>query len=629
MTAPETEERVSPAIAAPPRTPARLRAAVAAGLADPVERAGYALVAVSLLVWTWAASRSYFRHDDFVYFHRAETTRFDLGFLFTGYQGHLMPGQFLLVEAVARWAPLSWAAAVAVVLVFRLVAGVAAVRLLVELFGRRTGVLAPLAVLLFCPLLVLPLLWWAAALQVVTLQAFTLLAALAHVRWLRTGRTRYGVLAVLAVGGGLFFWEKALLIPLVLAGVEVLARRGGMPVAAARRRPVRLAHLLLAAGWVLLYLWRTDPAGRQTTPPTPARVLALVRETLLDGVLPGLVGGPWSDGYVAGLSPEPATWTVVVSLLIVAAVVGWTVRARARVAVPAWLLLAVYLGFDIGLLAAVRLDFIGPDIGRDPRYTADAVLVAALALGFALLPVAGPPTGPTPPSDPAHRFPEPPVPRRPAVAATLVLLPAYLVSCLLSTASAAQHMERTSARSYVDTARAELARQPGAVLWDGPVPDNVIAAIFEEEATVSRVLAGLPGPPRFGEPTGDLRMFDGLALLRPVDVIAQVRGRPSGNPACGYPVQEGRDRPVPLTGVARAGPQVVRIGYYAARAVPGTVTADLTRIRVVFQQGVHYLFVVVQGPVGQLTLTLDPAETGAGICATDVVIGQPWPKQGS
>ena len=211
-----------------------------------------------------------------------------------------------------------------------------------------------------------------------------------------------------------------------------------------------------------------------------------------------------------------------------------------------------------------------------------------------------------------------------------MLLPAYLVSCLLTTALAAQHMQRISARDYVATARAQLRDQPGTVVWDGPVPENVIGR---------RLRGGRECPPgcsrsrrsrpRYDEPTGDLRMFDGLGLLRPVDILPEARSVRSRTPACGYGVQAGGARPVPLDRVAGAGRQVIRIGYYAARSLPGTVTADLTVTRVVFQQGVHYVFVVVQGPVAQLNVGLDAAEPGAGICATDVVVGQPWPKPGS
>lgn len=635
MTAPETQERVHLPPTGEHQRSSRVGAAVRAALADPVERACYALVAVSLLVWAWAASRSYFRQDDFVYFHRAATRPLDADYLFDGYEGHLMPGQFLLVEGLVRVAPMNWAAAVAVVLAFRLVASVAAVRLLVGLFGRRPAVLAPLALFLFSPLLLLPFLWWAAALQVLTLQAATVLAALAHVRYLRTGRTRDGALAVVAVAGGLFFWEKALLIPLVLAGVEVMARRAGMPVAPARRRPVWLAHVLLAAGYVALYLWRIDPAGRRAAPASPADVAGLSREVLVEGFLPGLIGGPWRGGYNSSIAPAPGTAGIVVGLAIVGAIIAATCLARPRSAVPAWLVLGGYLAFDIGLIAAVRLDFLGPAIGRDPRYTADAVVVAALAFAFALLPVAGAP----PPQLPAG-----PVSRRAAtalrsrlagrgaprpVAALLVLLPAYLVSCLLTTGLAAQHMERISARSFVETATAELRKQSGAVVWDGPVPENVIAGLFDEDARVSRVFAPLPSPPRFDEPTGDLRMVDGLGLVRPVDVIPEAQSRPSRDRACGYGVQVGRQRSIPLDRVAGARAQVIRVGYYAARALPGTVTADLTVTRVVFQQGLHYLYTVVEGPVARLSLGLDPAEGVGGICATGVVVGQPWPKPGS
>jgi len=314
--------------------------------------------------------------------------------------------------------------------------------------------------------------------------------------------------------------------------------------------------------------------------------------------------------------------------------VAVTCLARPRSAVPAWLVLAGYLGFDIGLIAALRLDFIGAAIGRDPRYTADAVVVAALAVGFALLPVVGAP-GPSvatrqePLRGRAFAALPARLASRPApgpVSASLVLLPAYLASCLITTGLSAQHMERTSGRSYVATARAEFARQAGASVWDGPVPDDLIGAVFTRDASVSRVFASLPTAPRLNEPTEDLRMVDGLGLLRPVDMLAEARSLPSSVPDCGYGVQAGQERVIPLDRVASARPQVVRIGYYNGRAVPGTVRVDLKPTRVVFQRGLHYLYVVVEGPVARLSLSVEAAETGAGFCATDVVVGQPWPK---
>jgi len=158
------------------------------------------------------------------------------------------------------------------------------------------------------------------------------------------------------------------------------------------------------------------------------------------------------------------------------------------------------------------------------------------------------------------------------------------------------------------------------------VPDDLIGAVFTRDASVSRVFASLPTAPRLNEPTEDLRMVDGLGLLRPVDMLAEARSLPSSVPDCGYGVQAGQERVIPLDRVASARPQVVRIGYYNGRAVPGTVRVDLKPTRVVFQRGLHYLYVVVEGPVARLSLSVEAAETGAGFCATDVVVGQPWPK---
>jgi hypothetical protein len=614
--------------APPARPPSRVRRAVTGALADPVERTAYALVAVSLAVWAWAASQSYFRQDDFVYYYRAASRPLSWDGLFADYQGHLQPGQFLLVEGLAAVAPLSWLAAVAVVLLLRAVACVAAVRLLVELFGRRPGILAPLALFLFSPLLVLPFLWWAAALQVLTLQAALVLAALAHVRWLRTGRPLPAGLALLAVAGGLFCWEKALLIPVVLVGVELLARRGGLPVAAARRVPVWAAHVLLAGGYLVLYLARTGSTGRDATRASVGDLLELAREALLSGFGPGLVGGPWRSGYFGSLPPEPSVGAVVVAAVVVAGVVVATALARPRMAGPAWLALAAYLAFDVALVAALRLDFIGPALGRDPRYTADAVPVAALVLGFALFPPAGSADRPAP----ARRWVTALAARRPTpgpLPVSLVALIAYLASCLITTAQAADHMHRTSGRDYVTTARAQLAAAPGVSVWDGAVPDDVLSPLFGADATASRVFGELADPPRFDEPTADLRILDGLGLLRGVDMITEARSRPSADPDCGYGVQAGQQRAIPLDTATSGRKQAVRVGYYNGRAVPGTVTVDGVATRVTFQQGLHYVYVVAPGPVRSVQLSIDAAEAGAGFCATDVVVGQPWPKPGS
>jgi hypothetical protein len=176
------------------------------------------------------------------------------------------------------------------------------------------------------------------------------------------------------------------------------------------------------------------------------------------------------------------------------------------------------------------------------------------------------------------------------------------------------------------TAQEEFARKPAAVVWDGYVPEGVLSPLFIDDASVSRVFSTLPTPPRYDQPTAELMALDGLGILRPVDMLPEARSLPSRSPDCGYDVHAGQRRPVPLTAPTSARKQVVRVGYYNARTVPGTVTVDGRAVRVTFQQGLHFLYVVAPGPVATVELTVDATEVGAGFCATDVVVGQPWPK---
>jgi hypothetical protein len=605
-------------------------AAVRRAFEDPVERAAYVLVAVHLAVWCWTVSRSYFRQDDFVYLYRAAQSRLSSDYLLQDYGGHLMPGQFLLFWALVRVAPLSWAVALVFPFALRLVASVGFVRLLVQLFGRRPGILAPLAVFLFCPLVVLPSLWWAAALQALTLQASMVLALLAHVRFLRTGQLRDGLLGVATVAGGLLFWQKALLVPLVLVGVELVARRAGLPVARGPRGRVWVAHAVVVGGYLVAYFSLTQAVGARAAVGDAAE---MTREAVFRGFLPGIVGGPWSDDFVGlTIAPTPPLPAVVVAVAIVSAAILVTCLMRPRAAVPAWLLLGVYLGIDLGLVAGLRLDFFGPLIGRDPRYVADAVVVAALVLGLAMLPVAGA-TAEVAPSRWWARFRAARAGGTGALSPTpgwLVLLPAYLASCLLSTVLATQHMEETAGRDFVVTARQELQRQPGVVVWDGIVPENVMTFLFGADARVSRVLGSLEEPPRFGEPTEDLRMFDGHGRLRPVDMIQATTSPPGPAKDCGYPVHTTRTTTVALLKRLPPGEHAIRLGYYTSVAAAGSVRVEGAGAQpVAFQTGLHYLYLRASGPFDTVDLTLDDSEAGAGVCITDVVVGQPWPRPGT
>src|SRR5262249_21943456 len=129
--------------------------------------------------------------------------------------------------------------------------------------------------------------------------------------------------------------------------------------------------------------------------------------------------------------------------------------------------------------------------GLVPRYVADAVVVATLALGAALLGLAAPapasarvrrplPAAPTR-AAPTPAGPTPAGPRGwPPVGAGILVgaLAAFLLSAGWTTARFGDDWAHKQGRDYLRTARAELAAAPrDTVFFDAPVPDEVLGGL--------------------------------------------------------------------------------------------------------------------------------------------------------
>jgi hypothetical protein len=362
----------------------------------PVVAAAAVLIAAQLGLRAWAAAPGYFLLDDFVFVDRAVRGPLDLAGLLTDYNGHLMPGAFLLVDALTTLTPLSWPATVGLLLLGQLAVDVALLRLLLTLFGRRPAVLLALAVYLASAITLPAFLWWAAALNQLPLQLAVVLALTAHVRYLRSGRRQDAVAAAAAVVGGLLFSEKAVLALPLLAAVTLLwfGRGRGVARVAHELRRHRFGwtlHGLIGAGFTAFYL---------LTVPSPVRGLAtageaavLIGSAVRHSVLPGLVGGPWRwEDFPPTLAlTDPPGWAQVLAAVAVAAVVAATM-VRRRGAGRAWALLAVTVIGSCLLLAVSRAQVIGPyPLAREYRYFTETALVGALCLALATLPVLGAP----------------------------------------------------------------------------------------------------------------------------------------------------------------------------------------------------------------------------------------------
>jgi hypothetical protein len=553
--------------------------------APPRLRAAALLVAlVPFLVHAWVALHGYFGQDDFIITYRAGSADpLDFGYLFQDYNGHIMPGFFLLAWVETAVAPLNYAVAAIPLVAMHGVALWLFWRVLVRIAGYRWSVLAPFAVLTASPLVLVPSLWWAYAMQFLPLLVTMAAALLAHLRYLERGETRHAVQAIAWTLGGMLFFEKAALFAGILFCVTVL-RGDTVGEALVRHWRVWTAHLTVLACYAMLYFALADSQAA-TNPVSADTVADFVQRAVVDTFLPGLIGGPFT-----------ATWTSPpLAVRVAAIVVTVAVIAVSRRFGP-WLFLAGYLAVDLALVAVTRLSQLGPGVGADPRYVADAVPVAVLCLAFAFR------------GKRDHRWP---------MVAVAVLLVVGGVSSFLRLAPAMQFRE---ARDYVANARAGLAAQPHIVLYDTAVPNPVIIEWFFGDNLTSRVLANAPEHPRFDQPTESLYQLDDSGRPQPITELDEpVRGERGPAPDCGHLVRQEPVR-IPLTGMSY-GRRVLMLGYYTGDTGDGVIEVGDTRVPVQFKEGLHVMYVVITGTYTHVqvsrNLDLQP------LCVTDVEIGVP------
>jgi hypothetical protein len=629
-----------------------------------------AALGLAVFGWhAWLTLRGYFWQDDFRYLTLAATK--PLGsLLVTGYSGHLMPGQFLLVWLLTAVAPMKYTVAVLPVLALQAVAYVLTWKVLVRLFGHRWAILVPYAVVVCSPLVLAATLWWAYALQVLPLEVSLLAALYAHVGYLRTGRRRDAVLGLVWTAVGLACWEKALLIAPVLFGVTVaLNPHGGLlsrlVVTLRRYRRLWTGYAVLELGYLVLFLVAV-PDTKQS-PLTAADLGRLAQRMIADTFLPGVLGGPWRVRLEGPLIlAVPPVWVLAVAWAVAAVVLLAGLRAGGRRAVLGWLLLVGYLASSVIMIAVARLSLFGTAAGGDPRYIADAVLVAALCGALAFLrpkvvsgsaapaaPVTarGAATAPTAVglawAAPAEGTPAPeaaltpdggpapdvvptngagtaaPTGRRRALAVlATVLAVAFVAGAAVSADRMSAPARHSGARQYVEQARSAFDYDPTFALVDSDVPDDVMFWLYGPDRRASQIFAPLPHRPRFDQPTEDLRILDPFGVPRPVTLVNTVAAPPGPVNLCGYAVG---DKPVKasLPPPALPGRLVVRLRYFTGTSTAGTLQVGDTRLPVRFGKGARFLYAVVDGPVYDVELT---GGRGSTVCVNEVLVGTPVPN---
>lgn len=602
------------------------------------------LVAVQLAVLAAVTLPGSFYLDDLTYLTDASDARFDLSYLDGNPGEHFTPGTFVWFWLQAHLFGLDHTVAVVSTLGLQALASLAVYLLLRELFGARPGVLVALGAYLFGPLALPAAAWWIQAVSLLPVHVAVALAALQHVRHVRTGRLRPALLSGLAALGGLLFWEKALLAVVLPVLLTALCFSPGPGVRARLRaflRPWRsylslsLAVLLLAVVYTLEDFQRGHPVPLSTA----ARFAWDSTSAML---LPSLFGGPWrwTTSQYYGLADPTARSRHLVLAAVAVLVVGTVLRRRG--AARGWLLGAAYALASLAPIAAGRLTF-GIVVGRDSRYVSDIAVATAVAVGLVLLPLRDePPTHVRPLwARAAARLPSSPA-LRPA--AVLVLAVAYAVSVGLSVHRFAERWQQNPVGSVLANARHDLAQahHPLAV-YDTDVPSDVLGPLYAPHHRTSVLLR--PVARELGlTPEEALAPDDGMHPLSVVRadghlvpaVLEPLRRSGTGpaGPSCGWPV-------TPAAPTAR-----IPVGAPVFDVVDRKVRVELllsapTRVRVSAGTGTDLRLLTVsavlpRGPAAVVAGTpgvdisevvVDGLAPGVSACALSASVGRPVPQE--
>jgi hypothetical protein len=493
-------------------------------------------IAASLWLKGVVLGHSFFRVDDYIFIYQSLHSRLTWAFLGRTYDGHLMPGSYLLVWALQRLSVYDWTLVSIVDMALLAAASLALYRLLRALFGARPAILLPLAVYLFSAIMAPGLGFWATALQWLPTQLAICMAITAHIGYLRTGRIWHAAHAVAWIVFGLAFDELNALVPLLLFAltsaflVPAAAGGWGRSALATLRQFWRAwaGYLVVGAGYVLLYLHQLPTSYQQPGKPGQfSSVLATASSFFRLGFIPAALGGPWRwhsfGDFAVAAQAAPVTqlaWSVA-GLVVLASL--WYRRHALR----GWLILLVWVFLTAVIPVTVGRvgQGINPvELGSDLHYLADSLPVLAICAGLAFWPAAGE-------ADPYRAHP-PPVLRQ---AGLLVLTAVYLTGSVWSYQRYDEVVSTKAVRSYFATARAAVAAAPaGAVLVNTAVPTAVTPFGAQTSVLLAPLTAAAPGQhltwarinKQLSGVLPDVLAFDGQGRLRPVLLYTALQLKP-------------------------------------------------------------------------------------------------------
>jgi len=571
-----------------------------------------ATIAVSVALKAYLLSQSWFWQDDFLHASRALESSLSADWLLQDYNGHLKPAFFLQTWLVTQVIGMSWLVSAALVLAWTIAFGVAFWFLVTGIVAKGPAALLALAVACITPLWSVTSSWFASAMESLPTLTLGVLAAGCAVRLVQSGRAMWGAGTVVSYVAGLLWFEKGLLALMLIVFAVVATVMTGRAVSL-RSRAVWVTAVALgvvAMGYTAAFLLLIGaPESVGMDPESTAR---LAYEMALSVVPTGLVGGPWmqnSDGSTLQVLVTQPWLTWIWAACAGVAVVGWRRhRASAMVAVGAVIVALIPL---VWLVARARLDFLGPAIGRDTRYSVEIIPIAALAL--AVLIAGGRPRG-------YPRWGE--GPRRALIWAAPVMVVVYALVSWPSVYAVAQSRASLDVEAWVTGALASLEEHPDRILVNTPVPSRVLTPEVGDEARVAQVLApfGVPAT-RFDAPALEWWRLAADASLEPAAFFPLQQLLGGDNSGCALPV---RGEPVVVSAVTPmkaqgSGVPVVRITWFSAKDVVTVIQSGDQRWEVPLVDGLG--FVVLPAEALSEEIIIGGLGAGEQFCVSRVEFG--------
>jgi hypothetical protein len=580
-------------------------------LRHPVVAVALGMIALQLVYRAWAVYTGYFYTDDYLLLLDARRDGLTADYLMSPYNSHVMPGSRALIWLVGTSGSLNWGLAATMTLVVQAVASLAALWMLVTLFGKRWAVLAPLALYLTSAITAQATMWWISSLNQITVQLAFFLAVGAWVVYLRTRSLAWLVGSGASVALGLLFFQKTLLVLPVLVFLAAVYFAAGGPVQ-------RFRHLVRAY-WPALLVMGAVAGGygvysvlQVRQPFTDSKSVNVLELTwhMVGSAVVGALGGPWRWQWQPGGSwADTPSWVVVVAVVVTLLLAAYSIVHRVR-AFWAWLLLLGYLLMEVLLVATSRAPVFGSEIGLSYRLQTDAICALVLCLGLAVLPLLGAvqssePRQPVSWPRPQHRLPDR-VLARPVGTPWLVGAVALvsLSGLLCWTTYAVSWHDNNASQPYLRTMDGELRRQGTTTLADWPVPDGVLPeAFFAPDHNLVSTLAPLLGRSiEFPAASSNLAVVGRNGTLHRAMITPSTSSKPGPHPNCGWLGGAPRMK-IPLKSSTLDLDWWVRIGYLSTHADSVVVRLGDDRVETRISKGLGNLYVRTSGEFDSVTIS--------------------------